>query len=109
MLDQIEAFSKALSHDVELGSYKAEVDIFLANEAEDQVVYRFCYIVQVVSCYEQSLQLVVFESFGPKFDVLVAYICEDGCLRMDLVVFASLCDNAALNVAEQTINIMLYS
>ena len=45
MFDLIEAFSEALSHDVELGSYKAEVDIFLANEAEDQVVYRFCYIV----------------------------------------------------------------
>ncbi len=45
MFDLIEAFSEALAHDVKLWSYKAEIDIFLADEAEDEVVYRFCYIV----------------------------------------------------------------
>ena len=45
MLNVIETFSEAFSHDVQFGSYKAEVDIFLANETEDKVVNRFCYIV----------------------------------------------------------------
>ena len=48
--------------------------------------------------------MVVFESLSAEFDVLVAYIRKDGCLRMDLVVFTSLSDNAALDVAEKTIN-----
>ena len=46
--------------------------------------------------------MVVFESLSAEFDVLVAYIRKDGCLGMDLVVFPSLSDNAALNVAEKT-------
>ncbi len=46
--------------------------------------------------------MVVFESLSAEFDVLVAYICKDCCLRMDFVVFTSLSDNAALYVAEKT-------
>ena len=47
--------------------------------------------------------MVVFESLSAEFDILVAYICKDGCLRMDLVVFTSLSNNATLNVAEKAI------
>ena len=41
----IKTLTETLSHYIELGSYKAKVYIFLANEAEDKVVYRFGYIV----------------------------------------------------------------
>lgn len=49
---------------------------------------------------EQSLQVVVVEGFVAKFYVLVADVGQHGSLRVQVVVEASLGNDAPLNVAE---------
>ena len=60
-----------------LGSDETEVDILGADKAEDEVVDWLSNIVHLVRRYEQGLQGVVFESFGPEFDILMADVGKD--------------------------------
>ncbi len=60
-----------------LGSDEAEVDILGADEAEDEVEDWLRDVVHLVCRDEQGLQGVVFESFGPEFDVLMADVGKD--------------------------------
>ena len=50
---------------------------------------------------EKGLQGVVFESFCPEFDILVADVGKDGSLGVHLVVLSCLGDNASLDVTEE--------
>ena len=84
-----------------LGSDEPKVDILGADEAEDEVEDGLRDVVHLVRRDEQGLQGVVFESFGPEFDVLMANVGKDGRLRVHLVVFSCLGDNASLDVAEE--------
>ena len=63
-----------------LGSDEAEVDILGADEAEDEVEDWLRDIVHLVRRYEQGLKCVVFESFCPEFDILMADVGKDGSL-----------------------------
>ena len=42
MLNLVKTLTEALSHYIEFRSYKADIYIILANEAKDDVLYRFC-------------------------------------------------------------------
>ena len=73
----------------------------LTNEAEDQAVDGLSNVKCTVVLDEECLQLVVIESFTSEFNVLMTDVCEHCGLRMHVVISASLCNNAALDVAEK--------
>lgn len=66
---------------------------------------RLSHIQSVVMLNEESLEVVVMEGFVAKFNVLVANVCQDGRLGVQIVVEASLCYDTPLNVAEETTKI----
>ena len=87
--------------EVYLGSDEAQVDILGADEAEDEVEYWLRDVVHLVRRDKKGLQGVVFESFRPEFDVLMADVGKDGSLGVHLVVLSCLGDNTSLDVAEE--------
>ena len=87
---------------MELAANQAEVGVFLAHVAQDETEYRLSDIYRLVMLDKECLKLVVFECFLPELAILVADVGQHGGLRMQVVVKARFCDDAALNIVEQT-------
>lgn len=98
----VKTLLQELRHHFKLAADQPEVRIFAADEAQDQVVYRFGDVLHVVGRDEECLQGVVLEGFGSELDVLVADVGEHCRLGVHFLVFPCLGDNGALDVAEKT-------
>ena len=74
------ALLQRFAHHLNLAPDEAKVGIFLANEAKYETVDGSGDVECFIVLNEKCLQLVLIEGFIPKLDVLVADVCEYGCL-----------------------------
>lgn len=80
---------------------ESEVCIRVADEAQDKAEDGLGNVQSLVMLNENRLHLVIVERLAAEFAEFVADVGKHRCLRVDLFILSTLCNNASFDILKQ--------
>jgi hypothetical protein len=102
LLQRLQLSFELLGYFVDLAPNKAEVRVFVAHEAEDEVENGSSHVALRIVLQNQILECVVEKSLLPERSVLMAYLGKYGRKRVAIVFLICFCNHTSLKVGEKS-------
>lgn len=102
LLQRLQLSFELLGYFVDLAPNKAEVCMFVAHEAEDEVENGSSHVTLRIVLQNQILECVVEKSLLPERSVLMAYLGKYGRERVAIVFLICFCNHTSLKVGEKS-------